>query len=77
MGLEFVLLEMAGFAPPDILRMATINNARVLGLDDRIGTIEAGKIADLVVFERNPLAAARNASHPLMVFMEGRLVFSA
>ncbi|MEW6440883.1 MAG: amidohydrolase family protein [bacterium] len=52
-----------------------LNNARLLGLEDRIGTIEKGKTADLVVFEKNPLETAENAFTPLMVFQEGRLAF--
>jgi len=66
---------MMGITPPDILRMATVNNARLLGMGDRIGTVEEGKIADLVVLGINPLEAARNTSQPSMVFKEGRLVF--
>jgi len=75
MELEMTLLEMMGITPPDILRMATVNNARLLGMGDRIGTVEEGKIADLVVLGINPLEAARNTSQPSMVFKEGRLVF--
>ena len=75
MALEMTLLEKLGFTPPDILRMATANNARLLGMGDRIGTVEKGKIADLVVFRKNPLETTRNTSHPSMVFKEGRLVF--
>jgi imidazolonepropionase-like amidohydrolase len=45
----------AGFSPLETLRIATAGNARILGMQDRIGTIEAGKLADLVAVEGNPL----------------------
>ncbi|MGE0395939.1 MAG: amidohydrolase family protein [Kofleriaceae bacterium] len=53
---EMELFVRAGLAPKDVLRMATIDSARVLGLDKTIGTIAAGKRADLVVVASDPLA---------------------
>lgn len=52
---EMELLQEAGFSPLEVLRSATILGAEVLGLDDRIGSIRPGKLADLVVTEYNPL----------------------
>ena len=75
MGLELLILEKMGVAPADALRMATVNNARVLGMETDIGSIEKGKIADIAVFEKNPLVTARHAFNPLMVFQQGRLVY--
>jgi imidazolonepropionase-like amidohydrolase len=49
-----------------VLRAATINGARALGVGDRLGTVEAGKWADLVVVRGNPLqdiTATRNVEH--------------
>ncbi|MDY6903169.1 MAG: amidohydrolase family protein [Thermodesulfobacteriota bacterium] len=74
MGLEMYLLETIGFKTANILRMATINNARLLGMERDLGTIEAGKIADLAIFENNPLDTCRNAFNPSMVFLGGELV---
>jgi imidazolonepropionase-like amidohydrolase len=52
---EMELLQEAGFHPLEVLRSATINGAQVLNMDDRIGSIRPGKLADLVVTQYNPL----------------------
>jgi len=46
---------LAGIPPMDVLRSATINGARALRVDDLLGSIEVGKLADLVVVDGNPL----------------------
>lgn len=53
---ELELLREAGFHPLEVIRSATLNGAQALGAADRIGSIEPGKLADLVVLEENPLA---------------------
>ena len=56
-ALELYLMNEIGKVPaPDVVRAATIGNARILGIDDRVGSIEPGKIADLVVLGSDPLA---------------------
>ena len=52
---EMELLQEAGFHPLEVLRSATFQGSEVLGMDDRIGSIRPGKLADLVVTEYNPL----------------------
>jgi len=52
---EFELLREVGFHPLEIVRAATLWGAEALGVEDELGTIEAGKLADLVVVEENPL----------------------
>ncbi|MEN1727918.1 MAG: amidohydrolase family protein [Pseudomonadota bacterium] len=52
---ELELLQEAGFHPLEVIRAATLNGAEVLGLDDDIGSVEVGKLADLVVVDSNPL----------------------
>ncbi len=53
---ELELLREAGFHPLEVLRAATLHGAQTLGLDAEIGSVEPGKLADLVVIEENPLA---------------------
>lgn len=74
-GLEMAILEKKGFDPMDILRMATLNNAKLLGMETDLGSIEAGKIADLAIFEKNPLDSFENAFRPVMVFQNGELAY--
>ncbi len=53
---ELELLREAGFHPLEVVRSATLHGAEALGLDGQIGTVEPGKLADLVVVPENPLA---------------------
>jgi imidazolonepropionase-like amidohydrolase len=60
---ELMAMVHAGIPPADVLMAATINGARALGVAGRLGSIEAGKLADLYVVRGNPLddiTAARN-----------------
>ncbi len=52
---ELELLREAGFHPLEIIMSATLNGAEALGMDDKIGSIEIGKLADFVIVEENPL----------------------
>jgi hypothetical protein len=54
--LELALLARAGIANDQILRMATVEGALALGLEQQIGTLEEGKLADFVVLDGDPLA---------------------
>ena len=58
---ELELLVEAGIPVPDVLRMATRNGARALGLSSELGTIEPGKGADFVVLSADPLVDIGNA----------------
>ncbi len=52
---ELELLQEAGFHPLEVLKSATLNGAEALGLAGEIGSVEPGKLADLVIVEENPL----------------------
>lgn len=70
---ELALLVQAGFTPMEALQTATRNPAEFLGRLDSLGTIEAGKIADLVLLEANPLADIRNTRSIAAVVLRGKL----
>jgi hypothetical protein len=53
---ELELLREAGFHPLEVIRSATLNGAEALGMQDQIGVVEVGKLADMVIVEENPLA---------------------
>jgi imidazolonepropionase-like amidohydrolase len=53
--LEMELMVDAGLKPADVIRAATINAARMIGRENEQGTIEPGKVADLLILDANPL----------------------
>jgi len=62
-----------GMTPMDALRVATILGAKAIGLSRDVGSLEVGKMADLVVFDRNPLDDLRNTTSIRYVMKNGRL----
>jgi hypothetical protein len=66
-------LGSGGVPPHDILRAATIWNAAAIGVDKELGSVEPGKLADLVVLDRNPLTDIRNSTSLRFVMKNGRL----
>ncbi|HET8589322.1 MAG TPA: amidohydrolase family protein, partial [Nakamurella sp.] len=70
---EMNLLAEGGMAPERVLRTATINSAESLGVGDQIGSLEVGKLADLIVLAANPLEDIRNSSSVIMTMVNGRL----
>jgi hypothetical protein len=71
---ELTLLVQAGLTPLQALQSATRNPAAFLGMLDSLGTIEQGKIADLVMLDANPLANIHNSEKIRAVVVAGRLV---
>ncbi len=62
----------AGFTPMEALQTATLNPATFLGMEDRLGTIKKGKLADLVLLDANPLDDIRNTQKIAAVIVNGR-----
>lgn len=70
---EIWSLHQGGFSNFEALRAATIDGADYIGLGRQLGSIEAGKQADLVVLDGNPLADIRDSDNTAMVMVDGRL----
>ena len=70
---ELALLVQAGLTPMEALQSATSNPAIFLGRQNDLGTIEIGKIADLVLLDANPLDDIHNSTRIKAVFVNGKL----
>ncbi|MBA3297915.1 MAG: amidohydrolase family protein, partial [Acidobacteria bacterium] len=66
-------LAMGGMTPREVLKAATIDGARIIGFDQDLGSLEVGKLADLVVLDRNPLADIRHTNTVRYVMKNGEL----
>ena len=71
---ELSELVSAGLTPMEALQTATLNAAVYLGITDAFGTVEAGKYADLVLLEANPLSDINNTRKIATVIVGGRLI---
>ena len=71
---EMELLVDAGISPTDVIKIATLNAARYLGVADQLGSIEEGKIADLVLLNGNPLDDINAAKQIDSVIKAGEVV---
>ena len=74
---ELWMFEQGGMEPIEALEVATLSGARYLGMDADIGSLEPGKLADLIVLERNPLENIRNTDSVQMIMLNGRLFDAA
>ena len=74
---EFTLLTQGGMSAFDVLRSATLEPARYLGMLDSAGTVAAGKLADLVLLDANPLVDIGNTRRISAVIANGRLFAAA
>ncbi len=74
---EIWMFAQGGMTPLEALRSATLAGARYLGMDKEIGSLEPGKLADLVVLDRNPLENVRNTHSVRYTMVNGRLFDAA
>ena len=71
---ELELLVEAGISPLDVIRIATYNSAVFLGKADQLGSIEKGKLADLVLLNKDPAADINNAKSIVFVMKNGQII---
>ncbi len=74
---ELWMLQQGGMSNHEALQCATINGARYLGMDHQIGSLEVGKLADLIVLDKNPLENIRNSEFVRYTMVNGRLYDAA
>ena len=72
--MELEELVTAGLSPAEAIRAATSSAARIIGVDGELGTVETGKVADLLILDANPLADIRNTRKISAVIQGGRVV---
>jgi len=70
------LLRDRGLSELEIIRGATIYPAQWLGVEDRYGSVSPGKLANLVILDKNPLEDIGNFESPYMVIKNGQVVFA-
>lgn len=70
---EMWMLAQGGFTPHEALRAATLHGADYIGLAGQLGSLEKGKLADLIVLDKNPLENIRHSDDIHMVMANGRL----
>lgn len=74
---EMWMFAQGGMTPLEMIRSATLSGAIYLGMEDEIGSLEVGKLADLVVLHDNPLQDIKNTEHVQYVMVNGRLFDAA
>ncbi|MFT7526443.1 MAG: imidazolonepropionase-like amidohydrolase [Arenicella sp.] len=74
---EFVMMVKAGMSPSDAIRSATLISAELLGLDKKLGTLEIGKLADLISVSGSPLDDISVLRSVNFVMKDGKLIKAA
>lgn len=77
MALEMELMQRGGLSAMEVLVAATRNGAELCDLADQIGTLEVGKLADLIVIDGDPLRDMRDMSKVDLVLKEGKMYYPA
>jgi imidazolonepropionase-like amidohydrolase len=70
---EMWMMVQGGMSPMEALRVSTINGADYIGMGRDLGSITTGKLADLVILEKNPLDNIQNSESVVKVMLNGRL----
>ena len=63
--------KSAGIKPIDAIKIATLNSAKYIGVDNDLGSIEVGKIADMVILNKNPVLNIKNTTEIHSVYKGG------
>jgi imidazolonepropionase-like amidohydrolase/Tol biopolymer transport system component len=74
---ELWMLQQGGMSNMQALKSATIQGAKYIGMDEEIGSLKVGKLADLIVIDGNPLEQIRESENVVYTMINGRLYYSA
>ncbi|MFC3193990.1 amidohydrolase family protein [Marinicella sediminis] len=70
---EMWMFAQGGMSPWNVIKASTIDGAKYIGMDHELGSIKAGKLADLVILDADPLADIQNSDQVSHVMLNGRL----
>ena len=73
---EFATLVEAGMTPMDAIKAGTIVGAELVGWDDDLGSIESGKLADIIAVKDNPLEDMSVLENPILVIKDGEIIIN-
>ena len=73
---EMEMLTRIGFSNSEVLKCATWNNAKILNMSDKIGSVEQGKYADVVLLDDNPLERIETLRNPSTVIKDGKVEYT-
>ena len=73
---EFATLVEAGMTPMDAIKAGTIVGAELVGWDDELGSIESGKLADIIAVTGNPLEDISVLESPILVIKDGKIIIN-
>lgn len=71
---ELILYKELGLIPFQIIQVGTVNGARAIGIEDKTGTLEKGKLADLLVIEKDPLEDIKALRNARIIIQEGKII---
>jgi len=70
---ELWMLQQGGMSNLEALKAATINGAEYIGVSDELGSLKKGKLADIIVLDKNPLENIQNSNSVIYTMINGRL----
>jgi imidazolonepropionase-like amidohydrolase len=70
-AMEFVYMTEGGMTPMQAIKSATMNAAELLGIKDKLGSLQAGKLADIIALDENPLSNIKALQHVVFVMKDG------
>ncbi|MBL8000306.1 MAG: amidohydrolase family protein, partial [Candidatus Kapabacteria bacterium] len=71
---ELIILSKYGFSVLEIFKIASYNGAKAMGIENETGSVEKGKKANLIVWDKNPFENTRNFIGKMTIIKDGKIV---